>query len=117
MKKIEYSQIVRKKLQTLKAYLSDEFGVAFSQKSIKQITTSVRDLTNFPEKGAAVSAMYDIDCDYRYIYVSHNYLFYRIEEDKIIVVEMFDEREDFMYKLFGISTRTQESIDYWGDED
>ena len=30
---------------------------------------------------------------------------------------MFDEGEDFMYKLFGISTRTQESIDYWGDED
>ena len=116
MKKIEYSQIVRKKIQTLKAYLSDEFGAAFSQKSIKQITTSVRNLTNFPEKGAGVSAMYDIDCDYRYIYVSHNYLFYRIEEDKIIVVEMFDERENFMYKLFGISTTSQKSVDYWDDD-
>ena len=40
-----------------------------------------------------------------------------IESEKIIIVEMFDERKDFMYKLFGISTRTQESIDYWGDED
>lgn len=30
---------------------------------------------------------------------------------------MFDDREDFMYKLFGISTTSQESIDYWGDED
>ena len=58
-----------------------------------------------------------IECDYRYLYVSHNYVFYRIESEKIIIVEMFDEREDFMYKLFGISTRTQESIDYWGDED
>ena len=69
------------------------------------------------KKGIAVSAMYNIECDYRYLYVSHNYVFYRIESEKIIVVEMFDEREDFMYKLFGISTRTQESIDYWGDED
>lgn len=67
--------------------------------------------------GIAVSAMYNIECDYRYLYVSHNYVFYRIESEKIIIVEMFDEREDFMYKLFGISTRTQESIDYWGDED
>ena len=73
---------------------------------------------NFIEKkGIAVSAMYNIECDYRYLYVSHNYVFYRIESEKIIVVEMFDEGEDFMYKLFGISTRTQESIDYWGDED
>ena len=44
-------------------------------------------------------------------------MFYRIESEKIIIVEMFDEGKDFMYKLFGISTRTQESIDYWGDED
>ena len=69
------------------------------------------------KKGISVSAMYNIECDYRYLYVSHNYVFYRIESEKIIIVEMFDERKDFMYKLFGISTRTQESIDYWGDED
>ncbi len=30
---------------------------------------------------------------------------------------MFDEREDFMYQLFGISTRIKESMDDWGDED
>lgn len=117
MKQIEYSQVVRKKLHALKTYLTDEFGAAISQKSIKQITTSVRNLRKFPEKDIAVSAMYDIDCDYRYIYVSHNYLFYRIEEDKIIVVEMFDERENFMYKLFGISTTSQESVNYWDDDD
>ena len=69
MKQIKYSQIVRKKLQSL--------------------------------KGVAVSAMYDIECDYRYIYVSHNYIFYRVEKDAVIIVEMFDEREDFMHKLFG----------------
>lgn len=48
-----------------------------------------------------MSAMYDIECDYRYIYVSHNYIFYRVEKDAVIIVEMFDEREDFMHKLFG----------------
>ena len=52
--------------------------------------------------------MYGIECDYRYIYAGRNYLFYRIESDKIIIAEMFDEREDFMYKLFGIITTTQE---------
>ena len=101
MKQIKYSQIVRKKLQSLKAYLTDEFGTVVAQKSIKQLTTSVRDLGKFPEKGVAVSAMYDIECDYKYIYVSHNYIFYRVEKDAVIIVEMFDEREDFMHKLFG----------------
>lgn len=59
--------------------------------------------------------MYDVECDYRYIYAGHNYLFYRIENNKIIIVEMFDEREDFMYKLFGISSMSQDSEDYWGE--
>lgn len=49
--------------------------------------------------------------------MNHNYVFYRIEPEKIMIVEMFDEREDFMYQLFGISTRTKESMDYWGDKD
>ena len=35
--------------------------------------------------------------------------------DRIIIVEIFDEREDFMYKLFGIRSISQESIDYWNE--
>lgn len=117
MKKIEYSQIVREKLNRLKADLGQDFGTEVSRKSVKKITDAVRGLEKFEKKGIAVSSMYNIECDYRYLYINHNYVFYRIESEKIIIVEMFDEREDFMYKLFGISTRTQESIDYWGDEE
>ena len=90
-------------------------SVDYTRKSIKQITDAARGLEDFEEKGISVSSMYGIECDYRYIYAGRNYLFYRIEEDKIIIAEMFDDREDFMYKLFGITTTTQESIDYWDE--
>lgn len=115
MRKVEYSQIVRRKLKSLKVRLTGEFGLEVSRKSLKQITDVVRGLEDFAEKGISVSSMYDIDCDYRYLYVGHNYLFYRIEKNRIIIAEMFDDREDFMYKLFGISTTSQESLDYWND--
>lgn len=115
MKKVEYSQIVRNKLINLKAHLTAEFGSEVSRKSIKKITMVARELGRFEKKGISVSAMFNIECDYRYIYVEHNYLFYRIEKEKVLVVEMFNECEDFIYKLFGISTRSQESIDYWGE--
>ena len=98
MKKVEYSQIVRRKLKNLRARLTSEFGAEVSRKSIKQITDAARGLEDFEEKGISVSSMYGIECDYRYIYAGRNYLFYRIESDKIIIAEMFDEREDFMYK-------------------
>ena len=108
MKKVEYSQIVRQKLYTLKTDLANKFNLDISRKAIKQITTAVKGLADFAEKGTSVSAMYDIDCDYRYLHVGHNYLFYRIEDNNVIIVEMFDEREDFIYKLFGISTLSQD---------
>ena len=113
MKKLEYSQVVRRKLKALRVRLTDEFGSEAAEKALKRITDAARGLEDFAEKGVAVSSMYDIDCDYRYLYVCHNYLFYRIENDRIIIVEIFDEREDFMYELFGISSISQESIDYW----
>ena len=59
--------------------------------------------------------MYDIDTDYWYLFTHQHYLIYRIEKGKVTIVQMFNEREDFMMKLFGISGRTQESIDYWGE--
>ena len=115
MKKVEYSQIVKRKLKALRKRLMDEFGSEVSRKALKQITDAARGLGNFAEKGISVASMYDIDCDYRYLYTGHNYLFYRMEGNRILIVEMFDEREDFMYKLFGISTTSQESLEYWND--
>jgi len=68
LKKLEYSQIVRRKLKNLKTHLTREFGAEVSKKALKQITDTARSLVDFEEKGIAVSSMYDIDCDYRYIY-------------------------------------------------
>ena len=115
MKKLEYSQIVRRKLKKLRLQLNSEFGTEVSRNAIKKITDAARGLEQFSEKGVSVSAMYGIDCDYRYLYVSHNYLFYIIEDNRIIIAEMVDDREDFMYKLFGVKTSI-EDVDEYGKE-
>ena len=115
LKKLEYSHIAKRKLRELRIRLLNEYGSALSTKIIKQITTTARALETFEELGPSIYSMYGIECNYRYIYVAHNYLFYRIEFDKIIIVEIFDENEDFMYKLFGVSTTSQETLDYWGE--
>ena len=115
MKKVEYSLIAKNKLINLRKDLTERFGAEVSRKNVKKITEAARGLGTFEEKGISVSSMYDIECDYRYLYVGHNYLFYRIEAERIIIVDMFDEREDFIWKLFGINTTSQETLDYWGE--
>lgn len=116
MKIVEYSLIVRRKIQKLRNELEEDYGKEKSDRIIRRILDIAGGLAEFPEKGVAVSARYEIECDYRYLYVGHNYLFYRVEEDKIIIVEMFDEKEDFMWKLFGMETTSQETINYWGED-
>jgi plasmid stabilization system protein ParE len=113
--KLEYSQIVRRKLKNLKLYLTEQYGEELAKTAIKKITNRARDLQKNPDLGVDLSARYDIDTYFKAIYVNHNHLFYYINDDTIIIAEMFGEKEDFMYKLFGISGRTQESIDYWGE--
>ena len=85
MAKLEYSQIVRRKLKKLRSELTQR-----------------------------ISSQYDAESDYSYIFVEHNYFFYRLTAtETILILEMFHEKEDFMRKLFGIVTTSQETIDYW----
>lgn len=69
MKKVEYSQIVRRKLKVLRGRLTSEFGSEVSRKALKTITDAARSLEKFEERGVSVSSMYDIERDYRYLYV------------------------------------------------
>ncbi len=36
-------------------------------------------------------------------------------DNMIMILEIFNEKEDFMYQLFGIVTTSQETIDYWNE--
>ena len=82
---------------------------------VKKITDAIRELGTNEKKGPAVSQMFDVDTDYRFLFISHNYVFYRIEDECIRIVNFYHEREDFMWKLFGIETVQQETLDYWNE--
>lgn len=114
MTKLEYSQIVRRKLKKLRSELMQTYGESNSKKIMSNIIKGVKRLEIFPQSGTRISSQYDIECDYSYIFVEQNYFFYRRkDEDTILILEMFHEKEDFMRKLFGIVTTSQETIDYW----
>ena len=116
MRTIEYSQIARRKLKELREYLRREYGEAISSKIVKGITEKVRGLSMFPEKGVSISKLYDsIETDYYYLFVNQNYIVYRFDDKQVVVAQVFNEKEDFMKTLFGVSGRTQESIDFWGE--
>ena len=99
----------------LKSAISGEYGEDKAKKIIKSITDTIRGLCDYEEKGPEVSKMFDVVSDYRYIFVSRNYVFYRIEDKYIRIINLYHEKEDFMWQLFGIDTTPQDTIDYWDE--
>ena len=79
MNKVEYSQLVKRKLLKLKKELIGEYG----EEKTKEILTAMADhvdrLGLHEESGVSISRMYDIDTDYWYLFTNHNYFIYRIE--------------------------------------
>jgi len=69
----------------------------------------------YEKKGSAVLDLFDGVTDYRYLFVSRNYVFYRIEDECIRIVNIYNEKEDFMWQLFGVDTTPQETIEYWDE--
>ena len=115
MKKIKYTPDAADKLRALNIAISQEYGPDRAKKTIKNITDAIRGLCDYEEKGPEVSKMFDVVSDYRYIVVSKNYVFYRVEEKFIRIINLYYEKEDFMWQLFGIDTTLQDTIDYWDE--
>ena len=76
-------------------------------KNIKEITERLHLLPDNECLGVSVREMFGVDTDYRYVFVAHQYVFYRVDEECVYVVNMYHEREDFMQKLFRIGNSSQ----------
>lgn len=115
MKELQYSPDAIEKLHKIKQDITVRYGIQKAKAVIGEMIKSFRDLQQFANKGMSVENFIGIPCDYRMLYVQHNYVFYRIEEDVVQITDIYNEREDFMWKLFGVKTTTQETKDYWGE--
>ena len=81
MKKIKYTPDAADKLQALKKAISQEYGTDKAKKIVKTITDAIRGLCDYEEEGSEVSRMFDVVTDYRYLFISKTYVFYRIEQE------------------------------------
>ena len=70
---------------------------------LKKITKTVRHLIVFPYLGQEVSEITGIYTEYRCFFCEKNYVFYRVEADRICVIRVLNEKQDYMRILFGVS--------------
>ena len=117
MKKLVYSPQYRRKILEIKKYLDIRFGADIRKKALRMITDRLHQLQKYEEIGVSLRDLYGINTDYRYVFVAHNYVFYYYDAEIVRIVNIYNEREDFMLDLFGISSVDEESEAYWDDKE
>ena len=113
--KLKYSPDASDKLRELKKQIAVSYGTQIATKILSKIMRELRGLQDNPEKGPSVETLLGIPTTYRFLHVEHNYAFYRLEDNTVYVTDIYNEREDFMWRMFRMHLRTQESIDFWGE--
>ena len=111
--RLNYSPDASDKLRELKKQITATYGNQVATKILAKFTSDIRGLQDNPEKGPSVEALLGIPTPYRFLHVEHNYAFYRLEEDTVFVTDIYNERENFMWEMFRVNLRTQDSIDSW----
>ncbi len=100
--KIVYSQEYARKITELRKYLERQFGTEARKKVMDEINGRIYSLKKYQKPGMSVRELFGIDSDYYVIYVAKNYIFYRIDGDLLKVDGIYNEREDFMRRMFHI---------------
>lgn len=99
-----YTPRARNDLVNIKESIIEKFDDEnLAMEVLKKITETVRRLVVFPYLGRELSGITGIYTEYRCLFCKKNYVFYRVEEDRICVVRILNEKQDYMRILFGMS--------------
>ncbi len=101
MNNLYLSEEAQNDLIEIKTYIEEDLlNPSAALAVISKITKSLRILKTYAQAGTALSAIADVESDYRFI-ASGNYLsFYRICENEIYVDRILYARRDYMRTLF-----------------
>jgi addiction module RelE/StbE family toxin len=102
MCKIRYSSEAKTDLADIKEYVGEELrnpDAAF--RIITHITKRIRKLSRFPEMGASLSSIVDMETNYRFLVCKNHLVFYRIEDTEIYIVRVLYGKRDYLTILFG----------------
>lgn len=104
MAKIVFPKKAIDDLEGIKTYITEELlNEVAANKTVTKIMEQVRMLQDFPEIGAPLSSIVDIETNYRYLVCGRYIAFYRYEEDTVFIDRILYSRRNFMQILFGIT--------------
>lgn len=102
MVKLKISPEAKNDLAELKGYISQELcNPQAAVELTAMIIKKIRGLSEYPEIGASLSSVVDIQTDYRFLVCANYLIFYRYEDGVVFVSRILYGRRDYLHILFG----------------
>lgn len=102
--KLYYTPRARNDLVNIKESVIEKFDDEnLAMTVLRKITTKIRQLVTFPYLGQELSGVTGIYTEYRCLFCERNYVFYCIEEERVCIIRILNEKQDYMRILFGVS--------------
>jgi toxin ParE1/3/4 len=108
---VEYSPVSLEDLQHIRDYILSNWGENATKKVLKKITSDIRRLEHYPTSGVDLGKIIDVPTKYRYLFSERNYIFYYLELDKVRIVRVLNERQEYMKQLFEINLGSEEDYE------
>ncbi|MGN0344494.1 MAG: type II toxin-antitoxin system RelE/ParE family toxin [Lachnospiraceae bacterium] len=115
---LQYSKVVQQKLMELKTHLVQISGEKRGTKQLHELVAAIENLAMFPQTGIPISILHDVEPEFQKYYVlirPRNYVIYYIEDQNVIVAELYDYREDYANQFFHVRTTNNEEDRFWGE--
>lgn len=101
MADIKFSPEAIEDLKQTKAYITDDLcDETAAKNTIAKIVIRIRALSDFPESGAPLSSIVDMETDYRFLVCGKYTAFYRYKRNTVYIARILYARRDFMRILF-----------------
>lgn len=89
-------------LQKIKAYITDELcSEQAAENTLAKILKRIRQLSDFPELGAPLSSIVDMDVPYRFLVCGNYTAFYKTDGTDVRIIRVLYGKRNFMQILFG----------------
>ncbi len=106
MLRVDYSPQALEDLKLLREYIEANWGENVAKKILTKITADIRRLEMFPVSGVDLGKIINIPTDYRYLFSEKNYVFYRLEPERVLIIRILNEKRDYLKHLFGVSSNS-----------
>lgn len=102
MAKINYSPAALEDLREIKSYISEELcSEPAAINTIEKIMKRIRQLADFPELGAPLSSIIDLEVSYRFLVCGNYIAFYKTDADNVYIIRVLYGKRNYLQILFG----------------